>query len=90
LIPKKRGRKATFSEEEEKNIIEDIQTKTLELQSVTTGNKATLQAVMKEAIRTRQSNKHTVVELSAKTIQKYIKKWNLRVEARRGRISASQ
>jgi hypothetical protein len=92
LIPKKRGRKATFSEEEEKNIIEGINSKNLELQLVTTGNKGTLEAFMKESIRTRQSNKHAVVELSAKTIQKYITKWNLRkVEARRkntGRISA--
>ncbi len=48
------------------------------MQGLTLGPKGTWLATMKETLRSHRSNKHAVIEICAKTIQKYFKKWNLR------------
>jgi hypothetical protein len=77
LVASKRGRKSTFTSEEELQIIATTNKKAMEMQSLTFGDKGTLLDTMKETIRSNRSKGHANIEISAKQIQRFIRKHHL-------------
>ena len=58
IVPSKKGRKATFTEEEELQIVQRTSNQSMELNSLTIGSKGTLLDTMRDIIRTKRRNKH--------------------------------
>ena len=62
------------------------------MQALTVGDKGTWISTMKDTLRGNRQNQHAEIELSARTVQRYFKKWNLKKFAGKvknsGRISA--
>ena len=80
IVPSKRGRKATFTEEEELQIVQKTNNHSVELNSLTVGSKATLLHTMEETLRSKRPNKDA--NLSPKLIQRFIRKHKLRVQGK--------
>ena len=70
IVPSKKGRKASFTEEDELQIVQRTGDQWMELNSLTIGSKGTLLDTMRDIIRIKRRNKHA-------SFSTYGKSWSM-------------